>query len=101
MTTNESFSKDLKTAVAKTPFSVDMLAAIAQQETGYMWGPFVARRLSVKKILALCVGDTFDFPSCTALTFYPAGRLRGLPDSRCRASSAGTPINAPCDQASS
>jgi hypothetical protein len=73
MTTNESlqwfvktFSKDLKAAVAKTPFSVDMLAAIAQQETGYMWGSFVARRLSVKKILALCVGDTFDFPGRTA-----------------------------------
>src|SRR4026208_453397 len=73
MTTNESlqwfvktFSKDLKAAVAKTPFSVDMLAAIAQQETGYMWGSFVARRLSVKKILALCVGDPFDFPGRTA-----------------------------------
>ncbi|KAF5409202.1 MAG: hypothetical protein Udaeo2_05630 [Candidatus Udaeobacter sp.] len=56
----KTFNKHLQAAVRGTPFSVDMLAAIAQQETGYMWAPFVARRLSVKKILALCVGDTLD-----------------------------------------
>jgi hypothetical protein len=37
-----------------------MLAAIAQQETGYIWGPLVDKKLSTGKVLALCVGDTLD-----------------------------------------
>ena len=56
----EHFNEHLETAVAGTPFSVDMLAAIAQQETGYIWAPLVERKLPTRRILALCVGDTPD-----------------------------------------
>ncbi len=56
----KTFNKHLQAAVRGTPFSVDMLAAIAQQETGYIWGPLVDKKLSRGKILALCVGDTLD-----------------------------------------
>src|SRR6266536_4167012 len=55
-----TFNKHLEAAVVGTPFSVDMLAAIAQQETGYIWGPLVDKKLSTRKVLALCVGDTLD-----------------------------------------
>jgi hypothetical protein len=55
-----TFNRYLEAAVVGTPFSVDMLAAIAQQETGYIWGPLVDRKLSTGKVLALCVGDTLD-----------------------------------------
>lgn len=34
----KTFNKHLQAVVRGTPFSVDMLAAIAQQETGYIWG---------------------------------------------------------------
>jgi len=56
----KTFNKHLQAAVRGTPFSVDMLAAIAQQETGYIWGPLVDKKLNRGKILALCVGDTLD-----------------------------------------
>jgi hypothetical protein len=67
MTTKEAiqwfkntFKKQLRAAIKGTPFSVDMLAAIAQQETGYIWAPLVERKLPTQRILALCVGDTLD-----------------------------------------
>jgi hypothetical protein len=86
MTTKESiqwfktmFIKDLEAAVVGTPFSVDMLAAIAQQETSYIWSALLKHDLSLPKILELCVGDTIDkrrseFPtSKSALMTAPRG----------------------------
>ena len=55
-----TFNKHLEAAVVGTPFSVDMLRAIGQQETGYIGAPLVDKKLSTKKILALCIGDTLD-----------------------------------------
>jgi hypothetical protein len=49
-----------------TPFSVDLLTAIAMQETGYLWTVMVERRLDVPYILERCVGDTFDTPNRSA-----------------------------------
>ncbi|PYK09782.1 MAG: hypothetical protein DME61_05390 [Verrucomicrobia bacterium] len=57
------FGTELEKAVAGTPFSVDMLTAIAYQETGYIWSVLVDKQLSLQKILQLCVGDTIDAPS--------------------------------------
>jgi hypothetical protein len=37
-----------------------MLAAIAQQETGYIWSALLKHNLSLQKILELCGGDTID-----------------------------------------
>jgi hypothetical protein len=39
-----TFNRYLEAAVVGTPFSVDMLAAIAQQQTGYIWGPLVDKK---------------------------------------------------------
>ncbi len=42
------------------PFGADLITAIAQQETGYIWAGLVQRGLSEKEGLRLCVGDTLD-----------------------------------------
>lgn len=55
-----TFQNELSAAVTGTPFTVDLLAAIAQQETGYIWSDLVDERVPVAKILKLCVGDTID-----------------------------------------
>ncbi|HEV3410292.1 MAG TPA: hypothetical protein VG095_08350 [Chthoniobacterales bacterium] len=43
-----------------TPFSVDLVVAIATQETSYIWWPLVDNGLSEADVLRLCVGDTLD-----------------------------------------
>ncbi|MBV8533288.1 MAG: SH3 domain-containing protein, partial [Verrucomicrobia bacterium] len=45
------FQKQIETALADTPFSVDLLTAIAMQETGYLWRAMVEAKLGIKKIL--------------------------------------------------
>ncbi len=58
-----NFGSEVEKVVAGTPFSADMLTAIAYQETGYIWSVLVDKQLSLEKILELCVGDTIDAPS--------------------------------------
>lgn len=55
-----TFHKRIASGVLNTPFSVDLLSAIAQQETGYIWAPLVENGLSERDVLRLCVGDTLD-----------------------------------------
>jgi hypothetical protein len=45
--------------LAGTPFSLDLIAAIAAQETGHIWGP-LHTTLDVDTLLEICVGDTLD-----------------------------------------
>ena len=55
------FASKINQAVQGTPFDVDMLTAIACQESGELWGAM--RRvpsLTVDQIVALCCGDTLD-----------------------------------------
>jgi hypothetical protein len=56
----KNFGPKLGKAVAGTPFSADMVTAIAYQETGYIWSVLVDKQLSLQKVLELCVGDTLD-----------------------------------------
>jgi hypothetical protein len=53
------FKDRLEKAVRQTAFSVDMLTAIACQETGYIWST-LRRQLGTAEVLGLCVGDTID-----------------------------------------
>jgi hypothetical protein len=56
-----NFSQSIETAVADRVFDVDMLCAIACQETGSIWS--ILRRkpgLDAARIAALCCGDTLD-----------------------------------------
>lgn len=54
------FGERVAAVVEGTPFSVDLVAAIAQQETGYIWSGLVRRGLAEGEVLRLCVGDTLD-----------------------------------------
>lgn len=56
----EQFQARMAPALAGTPLSVDMLVAIACQETGDVWPRLRRQGLPTERILALCVGDTLD-----------------------------------------
>jgi hypothetical protein len=55
----QTFHREITTALENTPFSLDMLTAIAAQETGGIWGP-LHEKLSIEELLEVCVGDTLD-----------------------------------------
>jgi hypothetical protein len=55
----DTFHLEIGAALAGTPFSLDMLAAIAAQETGHIWGT-LRDQLSLPELLEICVGDTLD-----------------------------------------
>jgi hypothetical protein len=44
-----------------TPFDLDLLTAIAYQETGYVWGRMIGK-IPLNEILMNCTGDTIDSP---------------------------------------
>jgi len=54
------FQPAIEKAIAGTPFSVDMIAAFACQETGEIWPALRRQGLPTSRILELCVGDTID-----------------------------------------
>ncbi len=56
----QQFHNDIDSAVQDTPFNLDMLTAIACQETGEIWKVLRKEALNVDQILELCVGDTLD-----------------------------------------
>ena len=55
-----AFDKELQAAVSGTPFDLDLLTAIAYQETGYIWQVLIEKGLKKADVLRLCVGDTID-----------------------------------------
>jgi hypothetical protein len=61
----QQFRNDIQAAIANTPFSLDMLTAIAMQETYYIWGNLFTT-LPPGQVLGLCVGDTLDSPRRSA-----------------------------------
>ncbi len=58
----DQFAAEIETAVAGSPFDLDMIVAVACQETGHIWQRLrkEANPLTRDQILALCVGDTID-----------------------------------------
>ncbi|HKY02295.1 MAG TPA: hypothetical protein VJM53_07070, partial [Burkholderiales bacterium] len=56
----QQFQAQIEPALAGTPLSVDMIVALACQETGHIWPVLRKKGMSVPRILALCVGDTID-----------------------------------------
>src|SRR5688572_32285292 len=55
----QTFGSQIAPAIAGTPFTLDMLAAIAAQETGHIWGT-LRKTMPVDDLLEVCVGDTLD-----------------------------------------
>lgn len=56
----QEFGPRIEAAVEDTPFTLDMLVAIACQETGSIWPILRKKGLSTDRIVELCVGDTLD-----------------------------------------
>ena len=63
------FRDEIETCIINKPFSLELLTAIAMQETSYIWGSMAARGVPCDEILALCTGDTLDAPNRRA---FPA-----------------------------
>jgi hypothetical protein len=59
------FKTQIDAGVRGTPFSLDMLTAIAVQETYYIWGQLY-KVMPITEVLKLCVGDTIDAPGRSA-----------------------------------
>jgi hypothetical protein len=56
----QNFQQKIEAAVQGTPFTLDLLTAVACQETGEVWPILRKQSLSLNRILELCVGDTLD-----------------------------------------
>lgn len=59
------FGDKIRAAVSGTPFDLNLLTAIAMQETYYIWGNLYPL-MSETEVLTLCTGDTIDSPSRSA-----------------------------------
>jgi hypothetical protein len=57
----QQFSSQIEAALPGTPFDLDMIVAIACQETGYIWAILRKKNLPLAGVVALCVGDTIDY----------------------------------------
>ncbi len=55
----DQFQRDIQIALENTPFRMELIIAIALQETGYLWRN-IYKRETVAKTLELCVGDTLS-----------------------------------------
>ena len=58
----DQFKTKIQAGVENTPFNVDMVTAIATQETRYIWGRLYTT-LSLAEVLKLCASDIIDSPS--------------------------------------
>src|SRR5262245_36041022 len=56
-----TFGPQVQAAIAGTPFSADLLTAIAIQETYEIWGR-IYETLTADEVLQLCVGDVIGEP---------------------------------------
>jgi hypothetical protein len=67
----DQFQSDILAAIDDTPFRLELLVAIALQETGYLWRN-IYKRESLARTLELCVGDTIGSPDRKA---FPVDRV--------------------------
>jgi hypothetical protein len=57
----KNFGAEISRAIGGTPYTLDILTAIAVQETFVVWGKaYKIPDLSIGDLLALCVGDPLD-----------------------------------------
>lgn len=56
-----NFQTKIDAAIAGTPWTIDLMTALACQETGEVWPILRKKDMTVDRILELCVGDTIDF----------------------------------------
>jgi hypothetical protein len=56
----QQFQARIEPALAGTPLGIDLIVALACQETGHIWSALRHKDMGEAQILALCVGDTLD-----------------------------------------
>jgi hypothetical protein len=66
----DQFGSRMAAAIKGTPFTIDLLTAIAVQETFEIWG-LIYKKLPMDQVLALCVGDSIGGPTRKA---FPASK---------------------------
>ena len=55
----QQFRGQIERELTGTPFDLDMIIAIACQETGYIWSVLRKKPLPLDRVVALCVGVAF------------------------------------------
>lgn len=70
----QTFGAEVEVKLVGTPFSLDLLTAIAYQETGYIWQGLY-QSFSREDVLKLCVGDTIGEPRRSAFPKTKAALL--------------------------
>ena len=65
----ENFGEKINAALQGTPFTLDLMTALACQESGEIWAVLRKKDLSLDRILELCTGDTLDVPKRNAKAF--------------------------------
>lgn len=60
-----TFGNQIQNSITNTPFDLDLLTAIAYQETGYLWSRMIGKT-DLNNLLLCCTGDTIDSPSRSA-----------------------------------
>lgn len=58
---NKTFGADIDAALAGTPIPKKLVIAIGIQETFYIWAKMY-KMAKPEEVLAVCIGDTIDFP---------------------------------------
>lgn len=69
-----TFGNEIEAALVDTPFDLDLLTAVAYQETGYIWQSLFDK-MGAADVLKLCVGDTLDSPNRKAFPINKAALL--------------------------
>ncbi len=69
---NQNFGGDIDAALAGAPIPKNLMIAIGIQETYYIWAKMY-KTATPEEILAICVGDTIDFPRRS--TAWPKNRV--------------------------
>lgn len=68
------FQERIQARIQGTPYTVDMLTAIASHESGEIWHVLRKKSLTVDRIVELCVGDTFDDTSKSKRKAFPKNK---------------------------
>ena len=89
----ENFHAEVERAIEGTPFTLDLLVALACQETGDVWPILRGSRTDAGPHPRLCVGDTIDFkPTNKGRKAFPRNKAtcwRSREATRCSPSRAG------------
>jgi hypothetical protein len=70
----ENFAAQILPKLTGTPFDLDMIVAIACQETGEIWSILRKKGLSKTEVAALCNGDSLDGSSRTPRRAFPVSK---------------------------